>query len=348
MVSAAVYGYLVFRIGFGGHFEFLQNIRVGSVFVEPSRLLPGQLPTPGRGYDGQFNFVIAQDPFLTSPDTSHSLDNTLRYRRILYPLLTWMFSLGHRVWVPTTLVAVNLAASIGLVAVLARQAVRMSANPWWSLSVAIYSGVWTGIIGDLTEPTQLFFLALGVAANSAALTLVSALAKETSAVALALGSVRAALGRDWAGLFRWGGATVAMLAWTIAVGRWVEGPHESTVQGHFLQPPGAPFVQLASELTHPAALVLLLSGITICLLSVLRVTRARDFAGWAAAVYALVCLGAGTDTWSDPEAYFRVMAGAVVLVFLSWVKIRDRLGSVLLVVSGATGALLFLVILRAA
>lgn len=340
LVAAGLYGALILVAGRADGFAFRHDIHVGSVYVKPSRLLPGQIPEAGVGYDGQFYFVIAQDPFLTDPQTAASLDNSLRYRRLLYPLLAWLLSAGHRVLVPYTLLAVNFLACLGLIGVASRQVVLAGQSQWWAMSLVLFGGVWYGLVMDLTEPTQLFLLALGAASGSATLTLLSALAKETSAAQLLAGGAVAASRRDWAGTARWASALVALVVWSLLVAALVHGPASSTLQGELLNPPGAPFIQVWLDLhAHPARLLLTLPAVTMCLLAIARLAVARDVSAWGAAIYALICLAAGNDTWVIPVGYLRVMAGAVVLVLMSWTVARDRLGATVLVLAGASGVL---------
>ncbi|MGH7775728.1 MAG: hypothetical protein ACREPI_00915 [Candidatus Dormibacterales bacterium] len=329
---------LALRVGAADGFRYLRPIQAGREFARPGVLLPGQRPLPRAGYDGQFYFYIAEDPFLGRPATAASLDNTLRYRRILYPLLAWAVSGGRRSLVPYALVAINVAAGAALVALCAWFAARNRRSPWWALTLAVFSGVWISVFLDLTEPLQLLLLAAGMVAGSAGLLLLSALAKETAAAALVTEFLRGAARRDVGAAARAAAALAVLAGWALFVALAVRGPHESTLGGHFLQPVGAPFILLVREAgSAPAAFVLLLAGVLLCLAAVARLVYARDPPALAAAAYALICLGAGADTWVDPTAYYRVEAGAVVLVFLSWCLRGDRLGRWTLVLAAATG-----------
>ena len=247
---------------------------------------------------------------------------------------------------PYALVAINIASGAALVALCAWFAARNRRSPWSALVLAVFSGTWISIFLDLTEPLHLLLLAAGIAAGSAGLVLLSALAKETAAAALVSEGVRGLATWDLKRAARFGAALAVLAAWSLFVLVALKGPHESTLGGHFLSPPGAPFILAAKDLrSAPAGLVLLVPGILICLAAVFRVAYARDAAAWASAAYALVCLGAGTDTWIDPTAYFRVEAGALVLLFLSWCVRGDRLGRWTLVLAAATGLVSLLPVL---
>jgi hypothetical protein len=338
LVACAVLAGFTLRAGAADGFRFTRIIQVGDVLVRREALLPGQSPQKGIGYDGQFYFVIAQDPFLRHAWTVASLDNTLRYRRLLYPLLAYGGSVGQRGLVPYALIGVNVAAMGALVALLAAAAERTLGNPWHALLPAAFPGAWLPMLLDLTEPTHMLLLATAfVAGGSAILLGLATLAKETAAVALVTEAVRHARGREWLAAARHVVVLAACTLWALAVYRLLRGAHESTLGGHLLDPPGAPLLALAKG--PPASTVLALPAVTICVLAIARLWRARDGAAWAAAAYALLALAAGSDTWTDPVAYYRVMAGSVVLLFLSWLRAREPVGTWALRLAAVAGAL---------
>lgn len=326
------------RAGAGDGFRFLHPIQLGQTFSNPVLLLPGQHPQPGVGYDGQFVFYIAEDPFLRNPAIANSLDNSLRYRRILLPFLAWAISLGHREWLPPVLVFVNALAATAVVALAALASTRARRSPWPALSLAVFPGLWIPVLLDLTEPLHLVLLEAGVMSGSAVLLLLSGLAKETTAIAMATEFWRAVLARSYAAAARQAIGAAVLIAWTLFVFVAVKGTRESTLGGHLLDPPGAPVLaMLRSFHGESARFVLVTAAVLLCVLAIARLAWARDAATWASAAYALVALAAGTDTWIDPTAYFRVLAGAVVLAFLSWCVVRDRVGAVLLILATTTG-----------
>jgi hypothetical protein len=108
---------------------------------------------PLMGYDGQFYYRLAIDPF----NWSHraygiTMDHAYRYTRLGYPLLAWLASLGHARWLPAVLVLVNLLcmAAIGwLGGVLARDAGR---HALWGLLLVGYYGTAISVGRDTAEP----------------------------------------------------------------------------------------------------------------------------------------------------------------------------------------------------
>ncbi|MEA5536182.1 AZOBR_p60025 family cell surface glycopolymer formation protein [Crocosphaera sp. XPORK-15E] len=68
------------------------------------------------GYDGQQFLSLALDPFLQNPETINALDHPIyRYRRILYPLISYVFSFGYRPLIPYMMVGINALSIIAII-----------------------------------------------------------------------------------------------------------------------------------------------------------------------------------------------------------------------------------------
>lgn len=138
----------------------------GDAFVGPDR--PRDLAVvheDSTGYDGQFVYRLALDPF-TRERTAYgiTLDNpTYRQQRLGLPLAAWAVS---RTGVPTSLalILVNAAALLAAAwagAVLAR---RLGRHALWGVLVALSPGLVVAVTRDLTEPLQIGLLLLGLVA----------------------------------------------------------------------------------------------------------------------------------------------------------------------------------------
>ena len=331
---------LALRLGASDGYHYYRAIGVGHLFADPSLLLPGQeqQKLPGLGFDGQFYFYIAQDPFLRNPLTAPALDNSLRYRRILYPLLAWALSLGHRAWLPYLLVGINVAACTAVVGAAATAARRAGRSAWLALAVAVFPGVWVSLLHDLTEPLQLALASWGVLLESAGLLLLSALAKETTAIVQLSEAVRSLAARRWSPALRNLAGLAVLAVWSLAVMRFVHA-HAGNLAADFLTPPWAPVTALIEGLSNPALYFFLVPALGICVLSLVRLAWTRDRFALGAAAYSAVGLLAGITTWQDPLAEYRNTALAGVLVFMSWMGARDRLGFVVVVLMLFAGAL---------
>ncbi len=128
-------------------------IMAGHVYTHRAQLPRGLLLVPSAGYDGQFYYRLALDPFNWHATAfGITMDQSYRYTRIGYPLLAWIFSLGQHQLVPVVLVALNLLG-VAVMALLggmfARQAGR---HALWGLAFAAYFGLVISVGRDTAEP----------------------------------------------------------------------------------------------------------------------------------------------------------------------------------------------------
>lgn len=347
IVTLALYAALALRAGAGDGFRFLAMTRTGSAWAQPGVLLPGQRADPGLGYDGQFDFYLAQDPFLRRPATAASLDGGFRYRRLLYPLLAWLLAGGNRLLVPYTLVLVNVLAAAALAGVAAWWAVRHGRSAWSALALSLFAGVWIPTLLDLTEPLHLALLAAGMVFSSAGLLLLSGLTRELGAVGLVTEAVRAAAGRRWTALGRHAAALAALAAWSLAAALAVPpgtgrlGPSGTGDPLFRLRP------FLSAPLADPVSLAVAVVALALLAGCVARLALYRDRMTWPAAVYGVAVFFSGTLE-PDPASAFRLIAGAVVLTYLAWCVRDDRLGRWLVATAGISGTGLLLLVLLVA
>ena len=157
LITFAAYGLFVLaRLwSFGG--DVSGFALASSHFIPPpaARSVGLALQPHGYGYDGQFYYLLALDPFSSHPILPGARFDIAAYRaqRILYPLVVWALSLGGRpALVPVMLVVVNLAAVSAIGAIGALLARRLGARPLWGLLLAFYPGLLVSVAGDLAEP----------------------------------------------------------------------------------------------------------------------------------------------------------------------------------------------------
>jgi hypothetical protein len=198
--------FVVLRWLHAAHRQLGHFVVAGSRYASPGRV-PKDLPVgQGSGYDGQFYYRLALDPF----DLKHtafgiSFDSFSRVERIGYPFLAWLVALGRHGSIPLALVIVNVAAcgAVAFAGGLLAQSARRHAL--WGLAFAGYWGyLWT-LGRDLTELTAAAFVLLGLAAWArrapvwAGIALLCAvLSKETSVLlvgALAVAALWVGVGR---------------------------------------------------------------------------------------------------------------------------------------------------------
>jgi hypothetical protein len=134
-----------------GHLSLF--IMAGHVYTHRAQLPQGLRLVPSAGYDGQFYYRLALDPFNWHATAfGITMDQSYRYTRVGYPLVAWILSLGQHQLVPVVLVVVNLfgvAAMAMLGGAFARQSGR---HALWGLAFALYFGLVISVGRDTAEP----------------------------------------------------------------------------------------------------------------------------------------------------------------------------------------------------
>jgi hypothetical protein len=149
------------------HFDFDASVFVvaGDSFVDAEQA-PADLAIleDSDGYDGQFFYRLALDPF-TSEEVEFGIRLDApgwRQQRLLYPLIVWIVSIGNPAAVPVLLIVVNLVGlgSIGWFG--ARVAMQMGRHALWGLLFSFYPGFLISLSRDLSEIVATAFLLLGI------------------------------------------------------------------------------------------------------------------------------------------------------------------------------------------
>jgi hypothetical protein len=154
--AIALAGWLAFvlarwRVWANGHITLF--IMSGVKFSHPDQMSPRISHVPLAGYDGQFYYRFALNPFNWHPTAyGITVDHNYRYTRLGYPIVTWLLSGGQHAVVPIVLVVVNLlcVAAIGwLGAQFARDSGR---HALWGLLFVAYFGLVISVGRDTSEP----------------------------------------------------------------------------------------------------------------------------------------------------------------------------------------------------
>ncbi len=167
-LSAAVISSVLlwnYALAFQG--DILGFYRIGTVLPHSPYVTPSQgvLAEGEVGYDGQLFLSIALDPSLANPQTVASLDNPrYRYRRILFPGLGYLLSLGHHRVIPFALVLINIACLVALVVVIGRILKARQQPVWCALFVLGIPGLWCSLLLTTSDLLAALLLALSLAA----------------------------------------------------------------------------------------------------------------------------------------------------------------------------------------
>jgi hypothetical protein len=140
-------------------------VHAGQTFVNAAEA-PRELcqQDTGDGYDGQFNYRFALNPFSNQPVYQGiSIDRPIyRYQRIFYPFITWLFTGGNRTLVPAVFVLVNLISICVLTTVSAGYALDLGRNSHWSLALGLYLGFLLSFALDLGHTLEILLLFAGL------------------------------------------------------------------------------------------------------------------------------------------------------------------------------------------
>ncbi len=129
-------------------------VTAGERFVDRERAAPELSILPdSAGYDGQFYYRLALDPW-TSVPVEHGvrLDApAYRQQRIGYPLLAWVLAFGQHACVPAVLIAVNWVALCALGWLGGCFARDSGCHALWGLLISMFPGFEFVLARDLTE-----------------------------------------------------------------------------------------------------------------------------------------------------------------------------------------------------
>lgn len=141
--------------------------QVGGYFTDAT-LVPKNIVivTESTGYDGQFYYRLAINPFTDQQfEFGMRLDNPrYRHQRILYPLLGWLFSFGTPSLVIYSLILVNFTALIVIGFSAGKYAQLVGKNALSGLAFSLYPGFLYTLSRDLVEITEATFILLALVA----------------------------------------------------------------------------------------------------------------------------------------------------------------------------------------
>jgi hypothetical protein len=181
------------------------------------------------GYDGQFDYFIASDPF-SAPE--HLDVPVYRFQRIAYPMLVRLLALGKADWVPVTLVLVNLILIGFGTGAFATLLYREQAPAWVPLIFFAWFGVGFSLLFDLNEITAITFALWGVVLFQSKKPLVSGLLFGIAGLGKDMGLIFALpvlasilIERDWLralkfGALAFGPYTVWAVGLRLVFGEW--------------------------------------------------------------------------------------------------------------------------------
>ena len=309
-------------------------------FVLPGTRYSEPDPAGTPGYDGQFAYYIASDPFAGCPRCDVP---AYRLQRIVYPLMAWALALGRVAWVPWTLIVINIVALAGGTYITQRLLGMHRVSEWYALLYGLYGGLVAGLRLDLTEPLAygLIQAALWAWARrrhglADVLWVLAALAKETALIAVAGLVLHLLLTRRWREAMHTVLAVgVPFLIWQGILWAWVGAPGIGSggdmATGFEVIPFGG--LWRVATISWPAfGLLLLIEGplfvfpaIWALVLAGRDIWRGRNHP-WVGVllVQAAVLPFLPFSTWREPLAMARLAAGLVAAILLYGALRRSR------------------------
>lgn len=164
-LTALYAGFVLLRLGATGRdpsFFLIASWPFTDAGATPQRL---QMFPPNTGYDGQFFYRLAHDPWATDSTAVGVTFDSPAYRqsRIMYPLVARALTLGSLQHVPRALIAANLLAVGVLAYAAATFAATVGRSVLVSLLVPFYPGYLSTISRDLSELTEAALLVAAIA-----------------------------------------------------------------------------------------------------------------------------------------------------------------------------------------
>lgn len=137
-------------------------LHFGKTFAKDKRFSPNIKFVERIGYDGQFFFYAAQDPFGRKGVWKNLDSPSYRYQRMFYPLVLNILYGGDKDRLPYLMAGLNLAAVLGTFLIMYFLARRMGAAWPWTIFFFFNFGMFKPIFIGLCEPLANFLLALSL------------------------------------------------------------------------------------------------------------------------------------------------------------------------------------------
>ena len=314
----------------------------GDKFIPPEGLERGLVVYRHcPGYDGQFFYYIALNPFGDLEDYEYIGNPAWRYQRIGYPLLAWLFSFGNKSAVPYSLLMINLLSiifSTYLISILLKE---QKLDPRYAVLYALSGTLVYPLLRDLAEITSAAFLISGFFffarrrfVTSGLLLGYAMLCREV------IFAVVPVMILDWLVLSREKKAWLAPLLAFFMMFGWhlYVAVHLDAGRYPFGMALGLPGVALVNHLEQIFLLrdhvnisekVVLVTTVLIILTSMGM--AAKDFVRSKNALsiclfgFSLLPLVLGAPQWAEPWGYARMLVPSLVLLFLCFAHSRRKM-----------------------
>lgn len=300
--------------------------------VDPAEsVIPGEFVSHQFGYDGQFYYRLALDPFSGEEEVQGlSIDHPpWRQQRILLPVMTWLIARGDPELTATVMMTINLLAVAGLTLVGGALLRSHGLSPWSALLLAFYPGFAISIERFLSEPVSFLLLLLSllclqhkkIAWGGVVLAL-AMLARETAlAAALAMAGIwflqsvlRLRFDR-WSapGPAFWAPAIAAYVIWQAwLMNHWTTSAYSAAEKGNLLVLPftgiAASFLELVNQLnvSNMFFLAMMFYVVSWAVIIALLFRQSQGPYRWLWLAYLLLATLLGTAIWNNSPGFLRI------------------------------------------
>ncbi|HEY7125965.1 MAG TPA: hypothetical protein VH540_18570 [Ktedonobacterales bacterium] len=322
-------------------------------FVHIGQYYCCKVPTGTFGYDGQFYYYLARDPF----HGSVYLDNApFRMERMLFSVAVWVLSLGGQAGlVPFWLLALNVIGTLAGTAGLAVLLKRHELSPWFSLAFGLFLGQFASITHDVPDGLAAALIVFAFLAadrgrwiEATIWLAVAALTRETVVVFAVGMALDAAFKREWKRALLLLSSALPLLAWLIAL-RFIFGASGLFFSSVVSKAPKIPFAGLVGIAGASPRFVITLIVITLpLLLAVVWGLRELWRGTWKASPGLLFALGVNLGlaiflnafTYQDLASSARITIG-IPLAWMLYAIIRQSRLLLWLAVPWAAGVFIY-------
>lgn len=350
LIVGIIFSLFIFGRLYQSRFDFSLFVVAGDEFCDPAQV-PQNLTVlrNSGGYDGQFYYRLALNPF-TSKDREFGIridSPPIRQQRILYPLLTWILSLGNPNLVPVIMVLINLVSLCAMAWLAGAFAQQLKQHALWGIFLPLYPGFLLVLSRDLCEILEItllvgsLFLIRRSKPLAATLLLALAVLTRETALLVAIAALLVYLFEYWRGkedrTLKWYYFTIPIaifFLWQLLLFyNWGKFPVYASGNSNL----GIPFVAPASLLLDSAARqtdfqrhtfieLIFLIGFSAAIFYHLRSTKASSLEIVSSLLYAAMAVSLGRAVWVEDWAFFRAVAQfsvlGTIIIILSKSKIK--------------------------
>jgi hypothetical protein len=311
--------------------------------------IPRQFVSNQYGYDGQFYYRLALDPFSNEEQVQGlSIDHPpWRQQRILLPVLTWLFARSDPELTATVMLAINLLAVAGLTLVGGALLRFHGLSPWSAVLLAFYPGFTISVERFLSEPLSFLLLLLSLLslahkriALGGIILALAVLARETAlAAALAMAgiwflqSVLRMKIDQWKapGPAYWMPAIITYISWQLWLQSiWSESAYSAAEKGHLLVWPfagiAASFLELITKfsLDNIFFLIMMLAVFTWTLIVGFTFRGSQGVYRWLWLAYFLLTTLLGVAIWDNSPRFLRITTELNLLGMFMYILAKQK------------------------